>query len=157
MADPALSSETAGYARAKRAAPTRRDEGETGGFESRPSCPLCRMIDGRSPPLLFSFSLSFFALCSAASLVSPFFAPRLSALSSSRIPPSCHPRREKKTRALFDCVLGSCREHREPRNGNDSCPSPHRDKDAISLLSSSSRPVSILFFSPLPEVASCRI
>lgn len=35
-----------------------RERAETGSFESRPSCPLCRMIDGRSPPSspLFSFS-----------------------------------------------------------------------------------------------------
>lgn len=102
---------------------------ETGGFESRPSCPLCRMIDERSPPLLFPHFF-LFSLSAAAPLVSLFFAPRL----SSRIPSSCHPRREEKTRALFDCVVGSCREHQEPRNGNGSCPSLHRDKDAISLL-----------------------
>lgn len=81
--------------------------------------------------LLLSFSpffLSFFVFCCRSSCLS-FFAPRL----SSRIPPSCHPR-EEKTRALFDCAAGSCREHQEPRNGNGSCPSPHRDKDAISLL-----------------------
>lgn len=89
------------------------------------------MIDGRSPPLLFSlFSFFFFFVFCCRSSCLSFFAPRL----SSRIPPSCHPRREKKTRALFDCVAGSCREHQEPRNGNGSCPSPHRDKDAISLL-----------------------
>lgn len=57
--------------------------------------------------LLLSFSLSlfpfFFRFLPYRSACLSFFA----LLLSSRIPPSCHPRREEKTRALFDCVAAA--------------------------------------------------
>lgn len=74
-----------------------------------------------SPPFLF---------CSPSLLLSLFFC--LDSLSLDPATLSSVTRGED-SRALFDRAAGSCREHQEPPNGNDSCPLD-RDKDAISPL-----------------------
>lgn len=143
MADPALSSETVGCAGAKRSL-------EMGSFESRPSCPLCRMIDGRSPPPspLSPFFPPALLFCSLPLLLSPFFYLRSFPLSLS-LSRSRRSRRpvihdEEETAHFSTARLAAAG---NTRNLRTETVRAHSIAIKVRYRRSSDRPVSTLFFS----------